>query len=102
MKIIGVYEVANEVECYLIEVDLGNSSESFDWSGVTQKSETQPRSNWQVAYDEQRVVIGENKWVFFFHYLDFKKPLLTPQYKLNLPLPTVLPNRLKHIKYEAP
>jgi hypothetical protein len=63
-----------------------------------------PRVNWQAPYDER--VISETdttaRVVFFFHYLDLSKPLLTPAGVLRLPLPKDMPTRLKEIAYEAP
>jgi hypothetical protein len=60
--------------------------------------------NWQAPYDER--VVSETdaraRVVFFFHYLDLNKPLLTPTGALALPAPKKMPARLKAIMYEAP
>jgi hypothetical protein len=40
--------------------------------------------------------------VFFFHYLDLKKPIITPAGSLSLPKPTKQPAHLNDIEYESP
>jgi hypothetical protein len=62
----------------------------------------EPRSDWQVAYDEQGLEVGKGRYAFFFHYLDFAKPLLGPAGPIPLPAPTEIPEHLKGIEYEAP
>jgi hypothetical protein len=74
----------------------------FDWAEVTQEIPHQPKENWQVAYNEEPLDESGRRWAFFFHYLDLKKPLLTPVGEVPLPELTNLPNHLKRIKYEAP
>lgn len=87
---------------YLIEIDLGVASRDFDWSEVTQEELGQPRSNWQVPYDEQALGEQQSRWAFFFHYLDLSKPLLTPCGPVKLPGPTPIPRHLEHVAYETP
>jgi hypothetical protein len=87
--------------CYLIEAELSEPTR-FDWGKVTQEDETQPPSNWQVAYDEQSLDEEKRRWVFFFHHLDLGKPLLTPAGPIPLPAPTPRPTHLKYIAYTAP
>ena len=43
---------------------------------------------------------GQIRYAFFFHYLDFMKPLITPAGSLSLPKPTSKPAQLKDIEYE--
>jgi hypothetical protein len=64
----------------------------------------QPKSNWQVPYDERMLEEsdGRIRYAFFFHYLDLKKPLVTPAGSLPLPMPTHQPAHLKGINYESP
>jgi hypothetical protein len=97
----GVHPVETREPCHLIEVVLPKD-EKFDWGKVTQEKPKQPRENLQVAYDEQPVDEAANRWVFFFHYLDVNKPLMTPLGKVRLPAPTTLPERLASIKYYEP
>jgi len=70
---------------------------AFDFGDVTQELSGEPRSNWQVAYEEQE--IGENRFVFFSHYLDTAKPLLTSVGPLELPPESPLPEHLHVIEY---
>jgi hypothetical protein len=86
---------------HLIEVELSHA-EGFDWGKVTQENPMQPRSNWQVAYDEQPLDEDERRWAFFFHYLDPSRPLLTPDGPVNLPPPTPRPAHLNSIEYLEP
>lgn len=102
MRIIGIYPVAASERCHLIEVELDNFSERFEWEKVTQEDPSQPRANWQVAYDETHLYENGMRWAFFFHYLDFSRPLITPSGPLELPRPTALPGHLAYLKYEAP
>lgn len=45
---------------------------------------------------------GDVRCVFFFHYLDTDRPLLTPFGKVDLPKTTARPERLSTIIYEEP
>lgn len=100
-KIIGVHPIAAPEPCHLIEMYIEERG-NFDWSSVTQESPGQPTSNWQVAYDEFPVNLEPGRWGFFFHYLDFKRPLLTPVGALDLPKESPLPSYLEDVKYVAP
>lgn len=102
MKIIGVYQVPAPEPCHLIEVEFDAPTIDYDWGKVTQEISGQSRSNWQVPWDEQRLDDGGKKWVFFFHYLDLARPLLTPNGSIPLTKPTALPEQLKNIEYQEP
>lgn len=99
--ICGVHELHVSEPCYLIEAELSDS-ENFDWGKVTQEVPDLPQSNWQVPWDERPLYKDKQRWVFFFHYLDLTKPLLTPYGSIPLPLPTPLPEHLTSIEYESP
>lgn len=90
MRIVGVYRVKAPEPCYLVEMEVRGLSGQLDLCGITQEMPNQPRSNWQVPYDEQYLSMnGEgpmdarDPWtqpqgsdfrlVFFFHYFDFAK-----------------------------
>ena len=45
---------------------------------------------------------GDARIVFFFHYLDPGRPLLTPAGRVPLPRATPRPRRLAAIAYEEP
>lgn len=97
----GVHPVEATEPCHLIEAEL-KDAEDFDWGEVTQEDASQPRDNWQVAYDEQPLDDDERYWAFFFHHLDLAKPLLTPAGPIQLPAPTPSPEHLDHIEYMEP
>lgn len=101
-RILGVYPINASQPCYLIEAAIGEPIEAFDWGSVTQEDADQPRSNWQVAYDERPLNEERSRWAFFFHYLDFSKPLLTPVGPLKLPTPSPIPEHLQQIEYAEP
>jgi len=104
IRIIGVHPIPANGSCHLLEIELQAPSGEFDFGLVTQEMSGQPKANWQVAYDEQQV--GEKKdvyrWAFFFHCLDFDRPLLTPFGPISLPRPTPVPQHLKAIQYYEP
>jgi hypothetical protein len=101
-RIIGVHPIEAAEPCHLIEVELSDGSAGFDWGEVTQGAPGRDRSNWQVAYDEQELDDNANRWAFFFHYLEFNEPLLTPGGPVALPVETPLPEHLRHVEYDAP
>ncbi len=100
-KILGVHPIDADEPCHLIEAQLSNSDD-FDWGAVTQEIASQPRSDWQSPWDERPIDDTETRWVFFFHYLDPKKPLITPGGNVTLPKPTPIPTHLASIEYESP
>jgi hypothetical protein len=102
MKIIGVHPVDAPEPCHIIEVELTAPDQEYDWGTITQEIEGQPRDNWQAPWDEQQLGNLGGRCVFFFHYLDHSKPLITPDGPKELPLTTSLPDHLKEIKYEEP
>jgi hypothetical protein len=87
---------------HLIEIEVAPSADELDWSGITQPVAGTPRSNWQVPYDEQALDDDGTRWIFFFHFLDFRQPLLTPCGPVPLPAVTPLPKELQAIEYSAP
>lgn len=104
VKIIGIHPVAADERVHLIELLIEGDVGDFDIGEVTQEVADQPKSNWQSPYDER--VLEEStqraRCAFFFHYLDFNKPLLTPAASLPLSKPTKAPARLRDIEYEWP
>ncbi|MFD2169758.1 hypothetical protein [Tumebacillus lipolyticus] len=115
IELVGVYEVETTVDVVLVEVIADARFSDIQMEQFTQKDETQPRMNWQTAYDEQVLdrtgheVIGDfftkpsedsspSRIVFFFHELDWNKLLITPFGALTLPeSPSEMPARLRGI-----
>jgi hypothetical protein len=122
VEIIGVYPVDAEEPVHIIEILVKNSKDIFDLSEFTQDIHAQPKEGWQVPWDEKlldidgrKVVaddlllskkhqlwIGDIRIIFFFHYLDFSKALITPFGPVNLPEERPRPERLSQINYESP
>jgi hypothetical protein len=96
----GVHPVAANEPCHLLEAEL--DAGDFDWGSVTQAIPGEPESNWQVPWDERPLDDEKRRWAFFFHYLDFNKPLSTPDGDVPLPPPTPIPQHLANIDYESP
>jgi hypothetical protein len=103
-KIIGVHSVDADEPVHLIDLLVEGDTHQFDIGGVTQQVAGQHKSNWQAPYDERVIEESDGKirYAFVFHYLDFKKPFITPAGSLSLPRPKSQPAHLKDIEYEAP
>ena len=99
-RVIGVHPVAADEPVHLLEIEVESSTDDFDFGEVTQELPGEKRCNWQVAYEEQE--IGENRFAFFFHYLDTAKPLLSPAGPLKLPPASPIPEHLQDIEYDQP
>ena len=99
-RIVGVHPIAAEEPVHLVELEIEGSAEDFDFGEVTQEVPGQPRSDWQAVYDERE--LGENRFAFYFHYLDMTKPLLSPVGPLALPPESPVPEYLQDIEYEQP
>jgi hypothetical protein len=122
LEILGVYPIEAQEPVHIVELVIHNSKGKVDLFKITQELPGQPASNWQVPYDEkfldeegQKVIAddyqvrsmpeiwnGEVRLVFFFHYLDLRKKLLTPFGKIRLPKESPKPDRLSFIEYTAP
>jgi hypothetical protein len=89
-------------DLYLIEVEIQPANALVDWGKFTQFRPDTPRSNWQVAYAERPIDEASGRWVFFFHYLDLSRPLITPLGEQTLPRAAPLPSTLSDVKYEVP
>ncbi|MGV3608288.1 MAG: hypothetical protein ACO1RA_17925 [Planctomycetaceae bacterium] len=103
IRIIGVHPISASEPCHIVEIELKAPSDEFDFGAVTQEMSDQSKDNWQVAYDEQQVGDDDgSRWVFFFHYLNFDQPLLTPLGPIAVPKSTPLPKHLNDIEYYEP
>ena len=102
--IIGVHAVESDEPVHLIELLVEGDMDDFDIGEVTQEVLGQPKSNWQAPYDERVIEESTQKarFAFFFHDLDFTKPLLTPAGSWSVPPATKAPVHLKEIEYESP
>jgi hypothetical protein len=103
-KVIGVHAVEADEPVHLIELLVEGDTDGFDIGEVTQETPGQPKSNWQVPYAERVLEEseGRTRFAFFFHYLDFERPLLTPAGPLSVPPASNVPAHLKDIEYESP
>ncbi|WP_190810383.1 hypothetical protein [Flagellimonas sp. S3867] len=118
-ELIGICSIPNHDEVNLVELVIEENVDDFDPGEITQEQKGHDKLDWQTAYNEKYLdengssIIGDdfdkptglNKFrvVFFFHYLDFNKPLIC-QYglvEMNNQV-TELSDRLKGIiKYES-
>lgn len=99
-RVIGVHPVEAGEPVHLVELEVEGNAADFDFGEVTQEAAGRPRSNWQAVYDEREV--GENRFAFFFHYLDVARPLLSRAGPLVLPPESPVPEHLQDIEYEPP
>lgn len=122
VDVVGVYRIESHETVHLVEILVNNSKGVFDLSEFTQEISDQQKENWQVPWDEKILDIQGEKiladyfsvkekpelWMgnvriaFFFHYLDFSKPLITPFGLVTLSNESLIPNRLAEIEYESP
>ncbi len=103
IKVVGVHRILAEEPCHIVEL-LVAGEEEIDFSEITQRSDGQPRENWQVAFGERRLPDsdGGRRYVVFFHYLDLARPLGTPYGLVDLPDETPIPAHMNFVGYERP
>jgi len=112
IEILGVYAVEVTVPAHLIEITM-HDAQCEDLGSFTQELSDQPQSSWQVPWDERLLIADgtatvetadtkQQRIVFFFHYLDLAKPLITPVGPLRLPAPVTMPPRLGFVRYSSP
>jgi hypothetical protein len=117
IQVVGVYEVEGAVDAWLIEVRATTPPEQLEVGAFTQEDPDQPRDNWQAPWMERWLDPGgdealteefdpppeglaDSRLVFFLHFVAFDRPLLTPTGPVELPAPSLLPERLAGIRYE--
>lgn len=117
--VVGVYPVEAAEPCHLIELTIEGARPPIDVGLVTQRLRGRRRTDWQVPWDEHfldlagRAVLEttrprqppttrDSRVVFFFHYLDVRRPLESPWGKLTLPQVSDRPPRLAFLTYESP
>ena len=121
-SVVGLYPIDAKEPVYLVELEIRGFDGKFDFVEITQEMSGQPRSNWQVPYDEMildetgssitvdRSLLrnkpadwtGDFRIAFFFHYLDLNRPLKSPFGDLSLPPVTKRPGRLEFMNYVSP
>ena len=112
-SIIGVYPVKKHPEVKVIEMTLDCPPSQVDISKFIHPIDNFPKSSWQVPYDEK--YLNENgtesiggfcdvpadipytRLVFFLHFVNLAKPLLSPFGRLKFPEESPMPNRLRSI-----
>jgi hypothetical protein len=120
IDVLGIYAVEATEPCHLLELLIRDHVGPVDMSQFTQAVPGQPRSLWQVPWDERVLTAdGSNdrcgrfpskivadgaplRLTFFFHYLDLKKPLATPAGEIELQNSEPRPRRLAFLEYESP
>lgn len=104
MEILGVYTVTDHDNVWLLDISVPVSTSEFDFSDITQEIIGVDPLNWQVPWDERLIAKTSDgaRWVFFFHRLDFAKPLNTPFGPIPVPPATKMPEELAQIRYETP
>jgi hypothetical protein len=99
-RVVGIHRIAANEPVHLVELEVQDSADDFDLGMITQEVEGLAPSDWQTVYDERK--IGENRFAFFFHYLDTTKPLLSAAGPLPLPPESPVPGHLQGIAYDQP
>lgn len=99
-RVIGIHPVEAEEPVHLVELEVQGGADLGFFVEVTQEAPGKLRENWQAVYDERPV--GENRYAFFFHYLDTAKPFLSSVGSLALPPESPVPEHLRGIVYEKP
>ena len=119
MTLNGIYGVEDFEDVFLIELTINESPADVNVEEITQEITGVDRLDWQSPWDEKYLdekgegIIGDlsnrppaselTRIIFFFHNLDFDKPLQTQYGQLKLTQPLEMPLRLKTlIKYESP
>jgi hypothetical protein len=119
IQLLGIYPVEAPERCHLIELLVLDHIGPVDLIQFTQETPSQPRSNWQVPYEERVLdstgtkdllgpypeIIADGsplRLIFFFHFLDLEKSLITPAGEIALPEPIEQPDRLSFLKYVNP
>jgi len=121
-RVVGVYPVKADEPCHLVELVIEGSDTPVCVGDITQEIPGLDRAGWQVPWAERLLdragetvlakereleerpglLQGSVRLVFFLHYLDLARPLITPFGALPLPLPSRRPSRLKMVRYQPP
>ena len=120
IELIGVYDVKENKNVYLVELGIKTNHENVVINKFTQAIDGKDRLDWQTPWDEKFLniegtrITGDymdsptdtsnfTRLVFFFHFLDFDKPLLTQYGELELSNPEKVPERISSIiEYQKP
>jgi hypothetical protein len=121
-RVFGVYPVKADEPCHLVELVIEGSDTPVYVGDITQEIPGRDQALWQVPWEERvldeagqkilasypelkkrpELLRGKVRLVFFLHYLDLARPLITPFGELPLPPPSKRPPRLKMVRYEPP
>ena len=113
-QLIGIYRAENIPDVYLIELIMNIHANDVDVSSFTQRDDSIPKEDWQVAYDEHFLnedgtkVIGtfidhsklagaKTRVAFFMYFVDIGKPLISQYGETLLSEPTPMPERFVRI-----
>jgi hypothetical protein len=101
---VGIHSVSSQEDAYLIELIAEGNLDDFAFDEITQEMEDIPRSSWQAPFDERLLESTPcfARYAFFFHFVNFTKPLITSFGPLELKEPTATPEHLAAMTYEQP
>jgi len=119
LRVVGVYPVRAPEPTHLVELAVAGCEHPFDVGVITQEEAGTPRERWQVPWEEHFLdmhgvsllnpqrpdaapVLRDFRVVFFFHYLSFDRPLITPVGPLHLRPAEERPARLAFLAYQQP
>src|SRR5688572_113797 len=104
IDLIGIYDVQGEKDVYLLELYIKSKHTQIEIDKFTQAQENIDPLNWQSPWEEKYLnsegtaitgdwlnlpeeILDDTRIIFFLHFLDFTKPLITPFGKIELKLP---------------
>lgn len=112
-ELVGIYKIEGADSVNLIELLFEEEINDFNPGEITQEIRNQDKLNWQTAYDVKYLnlsgtkLIGDDfnkpkellsfRVVFFFHYLDISKPMISQYGQINLTKVKELPERLERL-----
>lgn len=104
IEVLGNYRIGNE-PWRLIEIQASEVQGPLDFDSFTLPVPGQPRSNWQVPWDERVLSDGERIGevrACFFLFVETDEQLLTPAGPIALPPASERPTHLDFVQFEEP
>ena len=104
IEILGNYRIGNE-PWRLIEIQASDVQGALDFDSFALPVPGQPRSNWQVPWDERVLSDGKRSdevRACFFLFVESDEQLLTPAGPVTLPPASERPRHLDFVQFEDP